>query len=225
MPNGNGRPKGSSAFFCSSGNPVWARPAWPPLAAGMGDSQQTAQAAAQLDQAAMAMDWDLYRGMAAEARGWAALAAGRSEDGAAAATEAIRLLDGLGYEVLFGRALDLLGRTAADPSRAVDALEQAVAVFDSCGAVWRRDRTVEALRTRGASGRRAAAAAMGPASLTARELEVARLAAQRLTAAEIAHELFISRRTVEGHLANVYAKLGVHSKREFSQRASRLGLV
>jgi DNA-binding CsgD family transcriptional regulator len=66
---------------------------------------------------------------------------------------------------------------------------------------------------------------MGPASLTARELEVARLAALRLTAAEIAHELFISRRTVEGHLANVYAKLGVHSKREFSQRASTLGLV
>jgi DNA-binding CsgD family transcriptional regulator len=66
---------------------------------------------------------------------------------------------------------------------------------------------------------------MGPASLTARELEVARLAALRLTAAEIAHELFISRRTVEGHLANVYAKLGVHSKREFSQRAATLGLV
>src|SRR5581483_5851677 len=118
------------------------------------------------------------------------------------ARTAVGLLDGSGYDVLLGRALDVLGRAARDRAEAVDAL-----------------------RGLGASGRRAAAAAMGPASLTARELEVARLAALRLTAAEIAHELFISRRTVEGHLANVYAKLGVHSKREFSQRASTLGLV
>jgi DNA-binding CsgD family transcriptional regulator len=195
------------------------------LAAGMADTQRAAEAAEVLDQAAEAMDRDLYRAMAAAARAWAALAAQCPEEAATASQEAVGILDGLGYEVLFGRVLDLLGRSAADPHRAVDALERAAAVFDACGAVWRRDHTVEVLRTRGASGRRAAAAAMGPTSLTARELEVARLAARRLTAAEIAHELFISRRTVEGHLANVYAKLGVHSKREFSQRASTLGLV
>ena len=143
----------------------------------------------------------------------------------APARAAVALLDGAGYDVLLGRALDVLGRASGDRAEAVDALERAVSAFDRCQAVPRRDRTVEALRGLGASGRRAAAAAMGPASLTARELEVARLAALRLTAAEIAHELFISRRTVEGHLANVYAKLGVHSKREFSQRAATLGLV
>jgi DNA-binding CsgD family transcriptional regulator len=193
------------------------------VAAGLGDAGMAGDAADRLEGAAQAMDRDLYRAMAAAARAWTALAAGRPKDAAFPAAEAVSMLEGSGYQVLLGRALDLLGR--ADADGAVETLDRAVASFDACGAVWRRDRTVEALRAMGGAGRRAAAAAMGPASLTARELEVARLAARRLTAAEIAQQLFISRRTVEGHLANVYAKLGVHSKREFSQRASTLGLV
>ena len=183
------------------------------------------QAAEQLERAAKELDRDLYRAMAALARAQLRLETGDAEGAVGPARAAVGLLDGSGYDVLLGRALDILGRASGDRAEAVDALERAVSAFDRCQAVPRRDRTVEALRGLGASGRRAAAAAMGPASLTARELEVARLAALRLTAAEIAHELFISRRTVEGHLANVYAKLGVHSKREFSQRASTLGLV
>lgn len=51
-------------------------------------------------------------------------------------------------------------------------------------------------------------------SLTAREQQVARLAAQGYTAREIGLELHIGRRTVETHLVNAYDKLGVRSKRE-----------
>jgi FixJ family two-component response regulator len=40
----------------------------------------------------------------------------------------------------------------------------------------------------------------------------------------VAAELFISERTVEGHLANVYAKLGVSSKLELVRRADELAL-
>jgi DNA-binding CsgD family transcriptional regulator len=76
----------------------------------------------------------------------------------------------------------------------------------------------------GKAGRRAAGAALGASTLTARELEIARLAAQRFTSTEIAGRLYISHRTVEGHLANVYLKLGVNSKSELAQRMAELSL-
>lgn len=76
----------------------------------------------------------------------------------------------------------------------------------------------------GSSGRRAVASVLGPGSLTEREREVALLAAQGYTAQETGEKLFISRRTVESHLASVYSKLGVTSKRDLSRQATELGL-
>ncbi len=49
--------------------------------------------------------------------------------------------------------------------------------------------------------------------LTEREVDVMRcIAYPGATAAETAERLLVSRDTVKKHLANVYAKLGVHSK-------------
>ena len=61
------------------------------------------------------------------------------------------------------------------------------------------------------------------ASLTRRELEVARLAALAYTAAEIGHQLHIGERTVESHIASTYLKLGIRSRSELIRMASRLG--
>jgi DNA-binding CsgD family transcriptional regulator len=58
------------------------------------------------------------------------------------------------------------------------------------------------------------ASTKGMESLTTREQQVTRLAAQGYTAREIGSELHIGRRTVETHLVNAYDKLGVRSKRE-----------
>jgi len=52
-----------------------------------------------------------------------------------------------------------------------------------------------------------------PLPLTARELEVVRLAADGLSANAIAERLFVSTRTVEGHLHRAYNKLGVNDRR------------
>jgi DNA-binding CsgD family transcriptional regulator len=49
-------------------------------------------------------------------------------------------------------------------------------------------------------------------ALTNRERQVARLAANGAKSREIAHQLFLSPRTVENHLQRVYAKLGVNGR-------------
>jgi pimeloyl-ACP methyl ester carboxylesterase/DNA-binding CsgD family transcriptional regulator len=65
---------------------------------------------------------------------------------------------------------------------------------------------------------------IGLDALSRREREVALLASRGETAAEIARRLVISERTVETHLASVYAKLGVRSKSELIRRADQLGI-
>lgn len=51
-----------------------------------------------------------------------------------------------------------------------------------------------------------------PGGLSDREMDVLRLVAQGLSDAEVAERLFISRRTVGGHLQSIYNKLGVTSR-------------
>jgi DNA-binding CsgD family transcriptional regulator/tetratricopeptide (TPR) repeat protein len=50
--------------------------------------------------------------------------------------------------------------------------------------------------------------------LTAQERQIAELARDGLSNPEIGARLFVSRRTVEWHLRHVFAKLGIHSRRE-----------
>jgi DNA-binding NarL/FixJ family response regulator len=61
--------------------------------------------------------------------------------------------------------------------------------------------------------------------LSDRELDVLRLAAQGLTNKAIGQALQISDRTVQGHLANIYGKLGVASRTEAVTTALRLGWI
>ena len=61
--------------------------------------------------------------------------------------------------------------------------------------------------------------------LTDREIEVLRLAARGLTNRAIGHELGISHRTVQGHLANIYGKMGVNSRTEAVTEALRRGWI
>ena len=51
-----------------------------------------------------------------------------------------------------------------------------------------------------------------PGGLSRREVEVLRLVAVGRTSGEIASELFISTRTAEHHIANIYTKIGVPNR-------------
>jgi DNA-binding CsgD family transcriptional regulator len=195
-------------------------------AAEAGDAPAATAAADELSAVARRVPLPLYRGMAATASAAAALVRGDGAGAVGSARRAVDLLSTTACAAHVGRARHVLGRALPADARpdAVAALEQAAEIFDRCGSAWRRQRSLDALRRLGKGGRRAASAALGPGSLTRREREVARLAATGMTAKEIAGALFVGERTVESHLASVYAKLGVDSKLQLVRRATELGL-
>jgi DNA-binding NarL/FixJ family response regulator len=72
------------------------------------------------------------------------------------------------------------------------------------------------------AGRLEPAAAFG---LTRREREILAFLCQRWTDPEIAARLFISPKTVSRHVANIFGKLGVGSRRDAAAHAAVHGLV
>lgn len=196
------------------------------VACDAGDAATSTAAAYELDAVARFIRLPLYEGLAAAGWAWARIAADDAQRAVEPARRAVELLSDTDCTGHLARALHLLGRSLPPDERpeAVAALEQAAAICERGGGRWRRDRSLEALRRLGSAGRRAAAAALGPDSLTRREAEVARLAATGISAKEIAQALFVGERTVESHLASVYAKLGVDSKLQLVRRATELGL-
>jgi DNA-binding CsgD family transcriptional regulator len=196
------------------------------IEAAIGDPSAARESAAQLRSIADRTAIPAHRGLAALASSFAEHAAGNLNEAAEDAGRAIAELATTGWRAYLARAHMALGRASAgtDRPRAVAAFGQAVALFEAAGATDRRQAAVDAVRALGSPGRRAAAAAGGPGSLTARERDVARLAASGLSAKEIADRLFVSERTVETHLTRVYAKLGVTTKVELVRRAGEFSL-
>jgi DNA-binding CsgD family transcriptional regulator len=195
-------------------------------AADAGDAANATAAAYELETVARRIGLPLYDGLAAAASAWARMAAGDAPGAVKPARRAAALLSDTDCAAHLARVLCLLGRSlpADERQEAIAALEQSAAILGRGGGTWRRGRSLDALRRLGSAGRRAAAAALGPGSLTRREAEVARLAATGISAKEIAQSLFVGERTVESHLASVYAKLGVDSKLQLVRRAQELGL-
>jgi DNA-binding NarL/FixJ family response regulator len=109
-----------------------------------------------------------------------------------------------------GAALRRAGQRSACREPLAEALELAV----RCGARRLAARAREELRATGARPRRGWRT--GVEALTPSELRVVRLAAGGRTNREVAHELYVTLKTVEGHLSRAYAKLGIKGRAELS---------
>src|SRR5918999_3597216 len=102
--------------------------------------------------------------------------------------------------------------------RRVDArahLEAALDTFERLGAVPWAERARLELRASGPAARRRDPSTL--LQLTPQELQVARFVATGLPNREVAAQLFLSPRTVEFHLRNVFAKLGISSRSQLAQ--------
>jgi DNA-binding NarL/FixJ family response regulator len=140
---------------------------------------------------------------------------------AAAADEAGAPIEAALSRTLAGRALAQEGQR----ERAVVELQRAAAELDSCGALRYRD---QAERELGKLGHRVhrrtrpgKTDGSGLETLTARELQVAQLVADSKTNPEIASELFLSQKTVETHIRNIFRKLDVASRVELARAVER----
>jgi DNA-binding CsgD family transcriptional regulator/tetratricopeptide (TPR) repeat protein len=109
-----------------------------------------------------------------------------------------------------------------DAAAAHDPYAAAIEIYTQLGAGWdilRADSRLRALGVRrGARGTRRRPAT-GWAALTPTEVRVAELVAEGRSNPDIAAELLLSRRTVQGHVSHILTKLGGHSRVDIARAA------
>jgi DNA-binding CsgD family transcriptional regulator len=131
--------------------------------------------------------------------------------------EALESLSGVDAGLERARALTDLGALLRRRNRRTQArelLREALDTAHRAGARPLAARAETELRATGARPRRIVLT--GLESLTASERRVAELASQDLTNREIAQTLFVTARTVEGHLTSVFRKLELSSREQLA---------
>lgn len=183
----------------------------------------------RVDDARRALDeWDRRPGFGRVSRDlWrmraaAAIAAADGDDAAA-----VSLLEtyaqsleraGLNLELIWAR-IDL-GRSLSkvDRARAVAAFESAAELAEASGAVSEGRVVSQALRRLGVRAWRRGATSVGDglAGLSKRELEISRRVSDGASNREIGEALLVSPKTVERHVTNILAKLGLRNRTEMA---------
>jgi ATP/maltotriose-dependent transcriptional regulator MalT len=189
------------------------------------EAQRTAAAAhawAVAVQLPMAACWADRAAAAVELHtGDPARAARRALASAAAADEAGAPVEAALSRALAGMALAQTG----EQEHAVSELKHAAGVFEESGALRHRDESERELRKLGHRIHRRTRPGRVDGTalelLTERERQLAQLVADRKTNPEIAAELFLSQKTVETHLRNIFRKVGVSSRVELARAVER----
>jgi ATP/maltotriose-dependent transcriptional regulator MalT len=175
-------------------------------------------------------DWRGVAGRVALAEGALAAAESRLPEAEKHLGRAVEIFRRLTLPWDEAEGLRLWGRYLLQAHRREDALTRLTGSLDvyrrlGAGPAWtdpiavERDRLVRRSRARGA------ATPTYPDGLSTREVDVLRLIAGGKSNRDIADELFVSGRTVERHIANIYGKIEVHSRTQATAYAFAHGLL
>ncbi len=178
-------------------------PACTEIMLAVGDLEAARRASGELDAISQTHGSALLRALAAQAHGAVALAEGDARDALGSLRRALGTWLEIEAPYEAARTRVLLGiacRRLGDEEAAGLELEAARSAFEKLGAGPDSAR-VDSLVT--------SAASTSDHGLSPRELEVLRYVAGGKTNKEIAAELVLSERTVERHVSNIFAKLGV----------------
>jgi DNA-binding CsgD family transcriptional regulator len=170
------------------------------------DIEQAGAACLELQEVAQSFDTGVLHAMAGHARGAVRLAEGDAQAALASLRRAWAVWQQIDAPYLAARVRLLMGiacRALGDADGSALEFEAARAVFARLGAATDLAR-VESLL----GGDRATR----PRRLSPRELQVLRMVAAGKTNKAIANELFLSEKTIDRHVSNIFAKLDVTSR-------------
>jgi DNA-binding CsgD family transcriptional regulator/tetratricopeptide (TPR) repeat protein len=194
-------------------NPSASYPAWRTLAAlehhALGETAEALTLARE--EVALARDWGVPSTLGRALRINGVIQSG--EDGIELLREAVTVLTPSPARLEHAYALADLGsalRRANHRSEARDPLKEALDFAQRSGAVLLAGQAHEELIATGARPRRVIRS--GAASLTPSERRIATMVAEGLSNRDIAQALFVTLRTVEMHLSNVFRKLQISSR-------------
>ncbi|HME75091.1 MAG TPA: LuxR family transcriptional regulator [Mycobacterium sp.] len=198
--------------------PHWPLPELVEAAMRSGQPARAAAACERLSAMAAASGTDSARGAAALARALVA-------DGDMAEDlyrEAIELLSHTRMASHLARARLCYGEWLRCNNRRAEASTQLRAAFDAFSAMGANAFADRARRELDASGEQVRSRRDLPsAEFTPQEHQIVQLARTRRTNPEIGAELFLSARTVEWHLRNIFTKLGISSRHELDAALTR----
>jgi DNA-binding NarL/FixJ family response regulator len=179
-----------------------------------GDFGSAADEGRHLATVGVRADSVLIKARAERLLGRALLAAGdndAAQDHLAAADAQYAWLE-MPLEVARTRLAQAVAMSAEQPESAVEEALVALTVFEDLGAARDADAAATWLESVGATAGRKGPRGLGV--LTKRERDVLGVLAEGLSNPEIAASLYLSRRTVEHHVASVLSKLGLQNRTE-----------